>query len=237
MKFKFDWFLTGMAVAVGLAWLFPDPGASGGALQPELLNKAGVALIFFLHGVALSFHALKAGTLQWRLHLVVQLCTFLVFPLLGMVCLWLLGDSLSPDLRLGIFFLCALPSTVSSSVAMTAAARGNVPAAVFNATLSSLLGIFLTPLWISWMLKTGGHSIPIGKVMMDLICWLLLPLVVGQCVRPWLATWAHRNKKYINVTDRCVVLFLVYTSFCDSVKWNVWSGHGLGAVLITSVVS
>ncbi len=83
MKFKADWFLLGMAAAIGLAWLIPSPGAAGGVLHPELLTKAGVALIFFLHGVALSFGALKAGALNWRLHLLVQLCTFLLFPLLA----------------------------------------------------------------------------------------------------------------------------------------------------------
>ena len=64
MKLKPDWFLLGMIAATVLAWLFPQPGASGGWMHPELVTKAGVALIFFLHGVALSFDALKAGTPQ-----------------------------------------------------------------------------------------------------------------------------------------------------------------------------
>jgi sodium/bile acid cotransporter 7 len=71
-KWKIDWFLMGMIGAVTLAWLFPGPGAKGGALHPEVLTKAGVALIFFLHGLALSFDSLKAGTLRWPLHLLVQ---------------------------------------------------------------------------------------------------------------------------------------------------------------------
>jgi sodium/bile acid cotransporter 7 len=233
MKFVFDWFLVGMAAAVGLAWLFPDPGAHGGRLHPELLNRAGVALLFFLHGVALSFSDLKAGTLRWPLHLLVQVCTFLLFPILGLGLLWLVGDRLAPDLRLGFFYLCALPSTVSSSVAMTAAARGNVPAAVFNATLSSLLGIFLTPLWIGWMVRSGGRSLPLNQVILDLLLWMLLPLIVGQLSRPWLGAWAARHKKAIHVVDRATILLLVYTSFCDSVKWGVWSGHGVDNILIT----
>jgi sodium/bile acid cotransporter 7 len=230
-----DWFLGGMAIAVALAWLFPEPGARGGFLQAEFLTKAGVALIFFLHGVALSFQALKAGTLHWRLHLVVQGCTFLFFPLLGLALWWLVGDRLAPDLKLGFFYLCALPSTVSSSVAMTGAARGNVASAVFNATLSSLLGVFLTPLWVGWILRTGGHPVPVGKVILDLLLWLVLPMVVGQFSRRWLADWAKRHKPRISVIDRLIVLLLVYTSFCDSMKWGVWSGHGLGTPLITLI--
>src|SRR5690606_12031543 len=126
-----------------------------------LLTKAGIALIFFLHGVALSFAALKAGTLRWPLHLVVQTSTFLLFPLLGLALMQLLEGHVAPALALGCFYLCALPSTVSSSVALTNAAGGNVAGALFNATLSSLLGVFLTPLWVAFVLKAAGIRQPL----------------------------------------------------------------------------
>lgn len=234
-RWKIDWFLAGMAAAVALAWFFPGPGARGGWLQPELLTKGGVALIFFLHGAALSFAALRAGAFHWRLHLVVQLCTFVLFPLLGLGLLATLGRGLSPDLQLGFFYLAALPSTVSSSVALTAAARGDVPAAVFNATLSSLIGVLLTPLWIEWYTSASGRSLPLLSVMLDLVVWLLLPLAAGQISRRWLAGWAARNKARISVVDRFTVLLLVYTSFCDSVAMGVWKGGQAAEVLWTLV--
>jgi sodium/bile acid cotransporter 7 len=217
-----DWFLLGMAGAVGLAWLFPGPGGKGGSLHPELVNKLGVALIFFLHGLTLSFQALAAGTRKWRLHLLVQGSTFVLFPLLGLLLLLGAGNRLAADLRTGLFFLCALPSTVSSSVALTAAARGNVAGAVFNATLSSLLGVVLTPLWLSLVLGASGQSLPLGSVVLDLCCWLVLPLVSGQLARPVLGAWASAHKAQINVVDRLTILLLVYTSFCDSVLGGVW---------------
>src|SRR3954469_1030798 len=126
MKIKPDWFLIGMIFATILAWAFPAPGASGGWMHPEVVTKAGVALIFFLHGLMLSFAALRAGALNWRLHALVQLCTFLLFPLIGLALNAALHGTMAAELALGLFFLCALPSTVSSSVAMTAAAHGNV---------------------------------------------------------------------------------------------------------------
>ncbi len=235
MRPKVDWFLVGMAAAVGLAFAFPGPGARGGWLQPELLNKLGVALIFFLHGAGLPFAALKAGTLRWPLHVVVQASTFVVFPLLGLGLLALVGRWLPADLQLGFFYLCALPSTVSSSVAMTVLARGNVPAAVFNATLSGLLGVFLTPLWVSWRMQTAGQAFPVGEVILDLVCWLLVPLALGQLSRPWLAEWVTRHRKLVNRVDRGTILLLVYTSFCDSVTWGVWAGRGLGLVAATAL--
>jgi solute carrier family 10 (sodium/bile acid cotransporter), member 7 len=236
-KSRVDWFLLGMVAATLLAWLFPDPGAKGGVLHAEVLNELGVALIFFLHGLLLSFAALRAGALLWRLHLVVQLSTFAVCPLIGLAVLWLLGGTLDPSLTLGIFYLCALPSTVSSSVAMTATARGNVPAAVFNATLSSVLGVFLTPLWVGVSMGVTGVSLPLGRVVLDLVLWLLFPLALGQLFRPLLGAFAARHKKKISLVDRSTILLLVYTSFCDSVKSGVWLGSGVGALLATLVFS
>jgi solute carrier family 10 (sodium/bile acid cotransporter), member 7 len=226
MKFKPDWFMMGMGVAVGIAWLAPSVGAPGGGLHPELLNKIGVALIFFLNGVALSFAAMKAGAMRWPVHLTVQTTTFVLFPLAGWALMMLPERWVGLELAMGFFFLCAVPSTVSSSVAMTAAARGNVPVAVFNATLSSVIGIFATPMLVAWRFHADGSGLPLGKVLLDLFLWLLLPLILGQLSRPWLAKWAAANKGFINKVDRGTILFIIYTSFCDSIQRGIWSGKG-----------
>lgn len=236
MKFKPDWFLIGMIAATFLAWIVPGPGAAGGWMHPELLTKGGVALIFFLHGVALSFKALRAGALNWRLHVFVQSCTYLLFPLLGLAINAALGSHVAPELRLGLFFLCALPSTVSSSVTMTAVAQGNVAGAVFNATLSSLAGVLLTPLWVATVMRTTGQAQPIGPVILDLMRWLVLPLAVGQLLRPWLGEWMRKRKSSIGIVDRLIIILLVYTSFCDSFKDGVWTGRGGGQLAIIAAV-
>ena len=227
----------GMLVAACLAWIYPYAGAQGGWLYPEIVTKAGVALIFFLHGMSLSFGSLKRGAMNGKLHAFIQIAVFVLFPLLGLALMVATRGWLSDDLRLGLFYLCALPSTVSSSIALTAAAGGNVPGAVFNATLSSLLGIFLTPLWIKLVWQGDGVSMPMGTIIIDLMVWLVLPLAIGQTVRPWLATWAKRNKAWIGVLDRLTILLLIYTSFCDSFVFGVWTKHGPWAVVVTCAIS
>ncbi len=228
-----DWFLTGMVIAMFLAYLFPAPGAAGSSMHPELVIKGGIALIFFLHGAQLSFTALKDGVSRWKLHFIVQATTFLVFPLIGLVLMHLAKPWLSADLELGLFYLCALPSTVSSSVAMTAAARGNVPVAVFNATISSIIGIVLTPLWMSLVVtQQSGHMDTFG-VILDLVQWLLLPLIIGHLLRPLIGAFITRHKAYVSKVDRLTILLLVYTSFCDSFANHVWSGHGTLTMVIT----
>ncbi|MET0384473.1 MAG: bile acid:sodium symporter family protein [Polyangiales bacterium] len=235
MRPGLDGFLLAMIGAVALAFWFPEPGAQGGWLHPELLNKLGVALIFWLHGLTLPFSALKQGTLRWQLHVVVQLATFGLFPLLGLLLLRATSGLVTADLSTGLFYLCALPSTVSSSVALTATARGDVPSAVFNATLSSLIGVFATPFWLSLVLGASGQALPVGQVILDLALWLLLPLALGQLLRPWLGAFATRHKRRISVVDRGTILMLVYTSFCDSVMAGIWNRNGLQPVYITLV--
>jgi len=234
---RIDWFLIGMLAAVALVWLAPELGARGGPLHPELTSKLGVAVIFLLHGLTLSLASLRDGMLLVRLHLVVQLTTFLAFPLLGLLLHATLESSIGEHLAAGVFYLCALPSTVSSSVALTAAARGNVAAALFNATLSSLLGVVLTPLWVGWVLGSSGHTLPLAGVVIDLLYWLILPLCLGQLLRlvagASASAWTTRHKGQLGHMDRVVILLLVYTTFCESVKSGVWRESGAWVVVLT----
>jgi sodium/bile acid cotransporter 7 len=230
MKLRIDGFMLGLLGALVLAWLTPSFGSKLSQLH---VNKAAVALIFLLHGLALPAEALREGTRQGRLHAAVQASTFLLFPLLG----WLLSVGLPDSLQSGVLFLAALPSTVSSSVALTAVARGNVAAAVFNASLSSLLGVVLTPLWVRLLMGAEGASLPLGKVVLDLALFLLLPFAIGQALRPWLKDFAARHKPRISLIDRGSILLLVYTSFCDSVSAGIWQRHGLSAAFGALAVS
>jgi sodium/bile acid cotransporter 7 len=113
---------------------------------------------------------------------------------------------------------------------MTSIARGNVAGAIFNATLSSLLGVVLTPLWVNWYLSSSGASLDLGKVLLKIVLLVLLPIVLGQVLRPWLRGWIERNMKWLKSLDRLIILLIVFNSFSDSVAEGVWEGQGGGFV-------
>jgi sodium/bile acid cotransporter 7 len=228
-----EWFLLGMLAAVVLASLFPRLGSNDGPLHAATLTDAGIALVFFLHGIGLPLESLKQGLLSWRIHLVIQGLTYIAFPLLWLALNALCGRWLPADLVLGFAYLCALPSTISSSVAMTALGRGNVPVAIFNATLSSLLGIALTPLLVSALATTQAQGLPLLDTMLNIATLLLLPIVLGQLLRPLLSRWLAAIKHYTNNVDRVVILLLVYAAFCNSVESGLWRQHGIGLIAVT----
>jgi len=213
---KLDPFLVGIAIAIGLAALAPQLGASQGLLHLPIITTAGIALVFFLHGAAVSREALHAAVANWRLHLFVQASTYLLFPAIGYIVYRSTGALLSEPVRLGFFYLCAVSSTISSSVAMTAMARGNVPGAIFDATLSGLLGMVLTPLLLGLVTVSSGADVPVLPQILDICVQLLLPFVLGQFARRWLADLLSRHKALVGQADRAVILLIVYSAFCDA---------------------
>lgn len=226
-----DGFLAAMLGAVALALLAPEIGRSDGPLQLGSVTGFGIALVFLLHGANLAPDKLFAGMRNWRLHVFVQTCTFVLFPLIGLALALLLDGRIAPALLTGVFFLCVLPSTISSSVAFTAMAGGNVGAAVFNATLSNFIGILVTPLLVSQWLNASGASLPVGQAILGVSLQLLLPFVVGQFLRPHLHSWLVRHKGAVSRVDRGVIVLIVYSSFCDSAAAGLWSGEGWIVVL------
>lgn len=234
-RLKLDPFVVALAVTVLFALAWPTPGVTGGILHADKAASWGVAVIFFLYGVSLAPRRLLEGAARFELHLVVQISTFLVFPAVVLAVLALIGDRLPEALATGFFFLAALPSTVSSSVAMTSLARGNVPVAIFNASISSLIGVVATPMLMAWYLHTVGAGLALGPVILKLMMLVVLPMVVGQAARPLLARWVDRHKALVRVADRTVILAIVYNSFCDSVAAGVWRGHS--PVLLLEMVA
>ena len=232
-----DWFLVGIFGAVALASAFPEVGRSGGPAHGDVLADAGIFWIFLVHGIALSPGHVRAGVARWQLHVFVQLTTFAVFPLAGLLLGLLLARWAPAELVLGFAYLCALPSTLSSSVAMTAIARGNVPGAIFNATISSLLGVVLTPLLVGFATHAAGQALPLGTASLNIAKLLLVPLLLGQCLRPMLGSWFHRQARHASAVDKVVILLLVYVSFCDSVRGGLWTDHGLGTLGLTVAAS
>lgn len=231
-----NWFMLGMPVAVALAWLWPEGGAEGGWLRPELTTRLVVMLVFLVQGLTLPGRALLNGVSQGRLHLGVQAMCFVIFPLMGIGLDALVGSILPTDLRWGFLYLCVLPSTIMMAVVLVTVAKGNVAAAIFNAVLANVLAVFLTPLWVAALLAaeggSGGQSL--GGVLREVSLLLLVPLLVGQVLRQCgIKVWVERHKATLSHASNSCILILVYAAFCDSVQAGIWREQGWSAVGLT----
>jgi sodium/bile acid cotransporter 7 len=240
-KRRFDW-LRGLAPdryvlailgMVALASVLPARGAAASDLA--LATKLVIALLFFLHGAKLSRQAVVAGIIHWRLHLMILAATFMLFPLLGLLAARLPGVILPPTLATGVVFLCCLPSTVQSSIAFTAVARGNVAAAVCAASASNLFGIFITPVLVALTLGVHGGGSPVGEVE-SIGLQLLAPFVAGQIARVWIAGWMTRHSKLVGLVDRGSILLVVYGAFSEAVAQGIWQRVSIAQIAWLALV-
>ena len=231
-KLGLDWFLAALIGMIVLAYLWPQLGVDREPVSLGDIANYGVSVIFFFYGLRLSPEKLKAGLSSWRLHVVVQLSTFILFPLLVLPFHTLFEGSKNELLWLGTFYLAALPSTVSSSVVMVSIAGGNIPAAIFNASISSLIGIFITPLWMGLFLQASAEGFDIWGIMGKLVLQVLLPVILGIALHRYWGNFAERNKSKLRIFDQVIILLIVYTSFCESFARDMFSGYSIGNLLV-----
>ncbi|WP_428970099.1 bile acid:sodium symporter family protein [Sphingomonas sp. Xoc002] len=215
----FEPFILSLLATVAIATVLPARGAF--ATFAGYLADAGIVLLFFLHGAKLSRDAIWTGLRNWPLHLAVLASTFLLFPLLGLGMIRLPG--IDPSLAMGILFLTLLPSTVQSSIAFTAIARGNVAAAICSASFSNLLGILVTPALVALLMKVeGGAGVSLASIE-GILLQLLAPFVAGHLLRPWIGGFVSRHKSLLTLVDRGSILLVVYTAFGAAVVEGLWT--------------
>ena len=201
----------------------------------EWLTTAAIALLFFMHGAKLSREKIIAGGGHWRLHLWVMISTFVLFPLLGLLLVWWHPLPVSVEIYTGFLYLCILPATVQSAIALTSLAGGNVAAAVCSASASSLLGVFISPLLVGLVMNVhndaaSGSLAQIGNIMLQ----LLVPFVLGHISRRWIAEWVEKHRGLIGKTDQASILLVVYSAFSEAVVNGIW--HRVGALTLLYIL-
>lgn len=233
-----DPFLMWLIATVAAATALPARGMVAGWFG--VATDLAIALLFFLHGAKLSRAAVLEGIGNWRLHALVLASTYVLFPLVGLATNALDGWLIDARLGVGLLFLTLLPSTVQSSIAFTALARGNVAGAVCSASLSNLLGIVLTPLLVGVLMRTGGTgALSSWGSVQTIALQLLVPFVGGHLLRPVIGGWVDRNKAILQPVDRSSILLVVYTAFSAAVVNGIWSKvtvPQIGLLLVLSAV-
>ncbi|MCM2416732.1 bile acid:sodium symporter [Streptomyces sp. RKAG293] len=215
---RIDPYIAALIATVACAALLPATGAA--AAPTSAAANGAVTVLFFLYGTRLSSQEAADGLRHWRLHLAIIASTFILFPLLGVAARFLVPHVIAPQLYPGLLYLCLLPSTVQSSIAFTAIARGNVAAAICAGTYSSLLGMVATPLLATTLLGSAATFSP--DRLFAVATQLLLPFLTGHLLRPWIGAFINRRHTALRLFDRSSVLLVVYTAFSQGTAQGIW---------------
>ncbi|CAO3703143.1 unnamed protein product [Rhizopus stolonifer] len=242
------WFLLGLGIVIGLAWAFPQVGKAHGSIQAQYTVKWGaVIVIFLLSGLGLEVSVMFKTILRWRLHLVVQVINFILLPFLmyGIVRFFIaVNANLGESVYKGWMIALSTSTTVSSNAIMTRNANGNDGAALFNAALGNVLGIFISPALMTafqndelvFQPGTARGNPDYLSVLKTLGLTVLLPLVVGQIIRYFFSSKVKylAAKLRFPILNSLALLCLVWSVFCDGVASDAF--HRTSGVDIVAII-
>ncbi len=177
--------------------------------------------------------------LHWRMHALVFIFTFLIFPLIGLLSRPVLEPVLGQQLYWGFLFMCFLPSTVQSSIAFTSMAKGNVAGAVCSASFSNIIGMFITPILVSYfILGQSQHDFDPTKSIVQITLLLLVPFILGQLLRPFIFPQMRKFPSVVKVFDQGSILMVVYGAFSSAVVAGLWQQvSGITLIYLTLACS
>lgn len=234
-RFGIDGFILAIFGAVIVASVLPATGVWETVTTWAM--RLCIALLFFLYGTRIAPRDALKGLTHWRLHLVVLITTFVVFPAIGISMQVLEDRVLTPGLYAGLLFLCLLPSTVQSSIAFTSIARGNVAGAIVSASTSNLLGVFLTPLLVIALMNTTGHAQVSPAAVINIVLQILLPFLVGQVARQHIGGFLIKHARPTRLVDRTSIVLVVYAAFSESMREGIWQIVDARQVIILILIS
>jgi len=238
-KYIPDWFILGLMLMIIAAWVKPGIAMNIKPVELGTVIDLGVVLIFFFYGLKLDPVKLKSGMRNWRMHLAVQVTTFLVFPLVVLPFYPVLKDTNLEILWIGMFFLAALPSTVSSSVVMVSIAGGNIPGAIFNASISGIIGILMTPFWMGFFLQASSAEFEFSGIIIQLVTRIIIPVVAGLLLHRFFIHVITKHLKKLAAFDKIIILLIVYESFSESFMAGIFQSVSwltLGVLFIAVIM-
>ena len=110
-----------------------------------------------------------------------------------------------------------MPTTLSSGIALTQQARGNVALALLLTVSTNLLGIFTVPFVLAHLLGAVGQvELSAVELLVKLCLTILLPLSAGRYVRRFVASWVGHHRSRITSISNLALISVPWMKFSES---------------------
>jgi sodium/bile acid cotransporter 7 len=109
-----------------------------------------------------------------------------------------------------------------------------VAGAVVAASVSSLLGVFLTPVLVASLMSSDAR-VDTGAVV-RIVLQLFAPFVLGQLLRPLIGGFVTRHDGGLKLYDRGSIVLVVFVAFSKGAQTDIWSNQSVWSVLVVAAV-
>lgn len=224
------WFFIGIACVIGIAFTLPDIGRF---VRTYKFLNIGIFIAFFLTGLSLETSSFFEQLKNIKVLLAALVSSLIFFPVVAYYLgRYFFGDW--PDFALGTLIIGVAPVTVASGTVMTAMALGNVPLSLFICVLGNFFSILTIPIMVSLLLQMGDVSIdlPALQMLWGLTLKVLVPIVIGQLLRPWLKSKIIPFSKAISIFNQSIVLMIILNAVSSSASRIMEAGPALFLVFL-----
>ncbi len=229
------WFIAGLVLVfvITVADTTETVSGIGRWFKMHRGPDAVIVLIFFFSGLILNAREIRSGLMDTKGIAIALVIIFLVSPITGA----LFGmASLSTGIKIGVFLVAVMPTTLSSGVVMTGAAGGNMAHALVITILANGLAVFTIPVALSLLLNLVGGTavVAIDKlaIVMKLGFYVLLPLCTGLTIKFFTKSFMGRFALKLQVLNQWLVLGIVWMAMSQARDAIINSGGSVGIVFL-----
>jgi sodium/bile acid cotransporter 7 len=203
---------VGLVTVALIGLLYPASGIYMATLPTQYI---AVTIIFICSGLTLRTEEIRKALSAWRATLWGDVSILLITPVLGA---WLAYQlPLEQPFQLGLALFCCMPTTLSSGLALTVQARGNVAQALLLTVSTNLLGIFTVPFVLTLLLGTIGDIQLSAYTLLGKLCLtILLPLAIGKYLQRFISSWVQANKANITLASNAALISIPWMKFSES---------------------
>jgi sodium/bile acid cotransporter 7 len=216
-KIDENFIVIGILTVLTIGLLFPGPGQALQQANIQVgsfkLPQMAVLVIFFISGLTLQSPSdwKRPKPLAIGILYVLFLTPLLALPMMRFNDLGI--GEVNIHFLQGLALFCAVPTTLSSGVAMVQQAGGNVPLALVLTTATNLLGVGTMPWTCSKIFSTTVTIDPM-PMFKQLIFQTLVPLALGILARKngSMDKFAGNkfNKWFLTKSQNCCIFLVVW---------------------------
>ena len=233
---KNNWFLIGLVgiCVLTLIDVTETMAGMGKWLKSQGGADAVICMVFFCSGLVLRREQIREGLRDVKGVGMALGVIFVVAPLAAFI---IGGLPLDPAVRIGLFLVSVMPTTLSSGVVMTGASGGNMAHALLITVVANSMSTVTIPFSLSLLLQTAG-SVPIdkGRMISQMALLVLVPLMLGLFLRPKQGAFLTSLQRAIPVLNQCFILTMVWMGLSEAKATVLSGGSQVFVILVIAFI-
>ena len=203
---------VGLVAVALIGFFFPEPGLYMATWPTQ---RIAITIIFLCSGLILRTDEIHAALSAWTGTLWGSISILFITPLLGTAIAFQIP--VDRPFQVGLALFCCMPTTLSSGIALTHQARGNLALALLLTVLTNTIGIFTVPFVLAQLLSSLGQVELSGSELFFKLCVsILLPLALGKYLRRFVEAWADRNRTGLTMLNSLALITIPWMKFSES---------------------